>query len=78
METRRKKQTNLFAMTSEGFLIVVCNNSFIDSKKHFLDPTYFNYFKDFTHHMIPQIANFPPQMSRDDCLFCKRTTKKFG
>ena len=38
METRRKKQTqrqrqkNLFTMTSGGFVIVVTNNSFIDSK----------------------------------------------
>ena len=36
METRRKKQTqrqkNLFTMTSGGFVIVVRNNSFIDSK----------------------------------------------
>ena len=36
METGRKKQTqrqkNLFAMTSGGFVIVVRNNSFIDSK----------------------------------------------
>jgi hypothetical protein len=38
METRRKKQThrerqkNLYTMASGGFVIVVRNNSFIDSK----------------------------------------------
>ena len=36
METRRKKgtkrQKNIFSMTSGGFVIVVRNNSFIDSK----------------------------------------------
>ena len=36
MEKRRKKQTkrqkNLFTMTSGGFVIVVRNNSFNDSK----------------------------------------------
>ena len=36
MDTRRKKQKqrqkNLFTMTSGGFVIVVRNNSFIDSK----------------------------------------------
>ena len=53
METRRKKQAqrerqkNLFTMTSEGFVIVVRNNSFIDSKQHSLEPTLvvLNYFK---------------------------------
>ena len=43
METRRKKQTqiqkNLFTMTSGGFVIVVRNNSFIDSKEQSLKPT---------------------------------------
>jgi hypothetical protein len=34
METRRQKQTqtNLFTMTSGGFVIVVTNNSLNDSK----------------------------------------------
>ena len=42
METRRKKQTQtqktLFIMTSGGFVIVVGNNYFIDSKQHSLEP----------------------------------------
>ena len=43
METRRKKQTqrqkDLFTMTSGGFVIVVRNNSFIDNKYNFLEPS---------------------------------------
>ena len=35
-----------------------------------------NYFKGLTHHMIPQITNFPPQMSRDDCLFWHKHSKE--
>ena len=42
METRRKKQMQkqktLFTMTSGGFMIVVGNNSFIDSKCHSFEP----------------------------------------
>jgi hypothetical protein len=40
METRRKKQkqTNVFTMTSGGFVIVARNNSFIDGKENSLEP----------------------------------------
>ena len=44
MEKQRKKQTqrqkNVLTMTSGGFMIAVRNNSFINSKQHFLEPTY--------------------------------------
>ena len=35
----RDRQKNLFTMTSGGFMIIVRNNSFIDSKEHSLEPT---------------------------------------
>ena len=37
---RHRDKKNLFTMTSGGFMIVVRNNSFIDSKQHSLEPTY--------------------------------------
>ena len=46
METQRKKQTqtrrqkNVFGMTSGAFMIASRNNTFIDSKQHFLEPKY--------------------------------------
>ena len=39
----KKKETDTekqFTMTSGGLLIVLRNNSFIDSKQHSLEPTY--------------------------------------
>ena len=43
MKTKRMKQEqrqkNLFTMTSGGFVIVVRNNSFIDNKYNFLEPS---------------------------------------
>ena len=42
MKTYRKKQTqrqkNIFTMASGGFVIAVRNNTFVDSKKHSLEP----------------------------------------
>ena len=37
---RHGYKINLFTMTSGCFVIAVGYNSFIDSKKHFLEPTY--------------------------------------
>ena len=43
MKTKRMKQEqrqkNLFTMTSGGFVIVVRNNSFVDSKYHLSEAT---------------------------------------
>ena len=39
-ETDTETKKNLFTRTSEGFLIVVRNTSFIDSKQYYLEPTY--------------------------------------
>jgi hypothetical protein len=39
METQRKRQKNVFTMTSGGFEIAVGNKSLNDSKYHSLEPT---------------------------------------
>ena len=39
-ERQTQRQTNVFNKTSGGCVIAVRDNSFIDSKQHFLEPTY--------------------------------------
>ena len=38
-EPQQTQRKNIFTMTSGDFVIVVRNDSFIDSKKHSIEPT---------------------------------------
>ena len=57
-------------MTSGGFMIVVRNNSFIDSKQH---PLPSNYFKDLKHQKYIVKYNTPSKSEIKQFVFLVAT-----